>query len=161
YAKTRSQVASKLRAAILAFEQGSLVEPGRTSVEQFLNQWLTESAKPRLRPRTFVSYSQVVRLHIIPNIGRVSLQKLSPQQVQIWLNDLGKAGLSARSRQYARAILRSALAQALRWGVISRNVATLVDSPRVPKHEIKPLEPDQARALLDSVRGHRLGALFT
>ncbi len=46
-------------------------------------------------------------------------------------------------------------------GIVSRNVATLVESPRVAKHEIRPLQPDQARALLDGVRLHRLGALFT
>jgi len=40
-------------------------------------------------------------------------------------------------------------------------VATLVESPRVPKHEIRPLQPDQARVLLEGVRSHRLGALFT
>ena len=72
-----------------------------------------------------------------------------------------RAGLSPRTCQYARAILRSALGQALRWGIVSRNVATLVEVPRVKRHEIQPLTPEQARTLLATMRGHRLDALFT
>jgi len=161
YGKTRAEAANKLRSVIVAHEQGTLVDPGRVTVEKFLTGWLEDCARPKLRPRTLLSYAQVVRLHILPPLGRVPLQKLSPQHVQTWLNDLQRSGLSPRTCHYARAILRSALGQALRWGVVSRNVAALVEGPRVPKHEIRPLQPDQARALLDAVRVHRLGALFT
>jgi len=130
-------------------------------VEQFLNRWLTDCAQQRLRPRTFISYSQVVRLHVVATLGRVPLQRLTPQHVQAWLNERHRAGLSPRTCQYMRAILRSALAQAHRRGIVARNVATLVESPRVTRHEITPLNPEQGRALLAAVRDHRLGALFT
>jgi integrase len=108
----------------------------------------------------FCTVSQV-RLHIVPGIGRHPLQKLTPQHVQRWLNEHQTAGASARSRRYARAILRTALSDALRWGLLARNVATLVDPPRVAKHEIRPLTPPQARAFLDALAGHRLEALFS
>jgi integrase len=150
-----------LRATILANEQGSLVAPGRVTVEQFLSRWLEDCAKPKLRPSTFASYAQIIRLHVVPGLGPVPLQRLNPQLVQSWLNERRRVGLSARTCQYARAILCSALGQALRWGIVPRNVVTLVESPRVERHEIRPLLPDQARALLDTVRLHRLGALFT
>ncbi len=51
--------------------------------------------------------------------------------------------------------------QALRWEIVARNAATLVDAPRVPHHEIKPFTPDQARAFLDAIRGDRLEALYS
>lgn len=161
YGKTRADVANQLRTMIQAHQHGTLVAPGRVTLGQFLTRWLEDCARPKLRPRSFESYTQVVRLHIAPSLGHVPLQKLAPQHVQSWLNERQRTGLSPRTCQYARAILRSALAQALRWGVVSRNVATLVESPRVTKHEIRPLQPDQARTLLDGVRTHRLGALFT
>ncbi len=161
YGKTRADVADKLRTAIQAHEQGLLPQPARQTVEQFLNRWLAESAKPRLRPRSFASYAQVIQSHISPHLGRTPLQKLAPQHVQAWLNFVHAGGLSPRTCNYARAILRAALAQALRWGIVSRNVATLVEAPRVARHEIQPLTPDQARALLMTIRGHRLEALVT
>ncbi len=161
YGDTRSDVSLQLREVIRAHEQGTLTAPGRLTVEQYLTRWMDDSAKGKLRPRTFASYAQVVRLHIVPGLGRVPLQRLSPQHVQAWLNDRQKTGLSPRTCQYARAILRSALAQALRWGVVSRNVAALVEAPRVIRHEIRPLQPVEARRLLEVAREDRLCALFT
>jgi integrase len=71
------------------------------------------------------------------------------------------AGLSPRTVQYHHAILRRALGQAHRWGLVSRNVAKLVDPPRVRRPEIRPLTPEQARTLLEAARGDRLEALYT
>lgn len=180
YARTRKGVADKLAQLQRDHELGILSNPGRLTIEQFLSQWLTESAKPRLRPRTYASYRQVVRLHIDPYIGHHPIQKLSPQHVQAWLNTLSaegwrrkrtkadeaakrpeKRGIAPRTILYARAILRAALAQAMKWGIVARNVATLIDPPRMVKRQIKPLEPEQARQLIAAAESHRLGALIT
>lgn len=69
-------------------------------------------------------------------------------------------GLSPRRVAYIRAVLRRALGQALKWNLVSRNVATLVDPPRQVRHEISPLSPDECQRLLVEVRGDRLEALF-
>ena len=65
-------------------------------------------------------------------------------------------GASARTIRYARAVLRAALNQALRWELVSRNVAALTDPPCYRAREIQPLSPDQAKILLAAVAGHRL-----
>ncbi|MFN8058129.1 MAG: tyrosine-type recombinase/integrase [Vicinamibacterales bacterium] len=135
--------------------------PGRLSLDRFLTTWLEDVARPRLRPRTFLSYSQVIRAHIVPHLGRVPLRKLSPQHVQRWLNDRSADGLSPRTCQYARAILRSALAQAVKWGMVARNAAALVDPPRAVQHRIRPLSPSDAKALLAVAASHRLGPIVT
>jgi integrase len=54
-----------------------------------------------------------------------------------------------------------ALNKAVRWGLVARNVAALVDGPRIPHHEIGPLTPEEARALLEAARGHRMEALYS
>ena len=43
----------------------------------------------------------------------------------------------------------------MKWGLVSRNVAALVDAPRIPHKDIKPLDSDDARALLAAARGSR------
>jgi integrase len=161
YGETRGEVADKLRLAIQAQRDGVLAAPSRLTVDQFLASWLEDVARVRLRPRTYCSYVQVVRLHVSPHLGRLPLRTLSPHALQKWINALHGGGLGARTCQYARAILRSALSQALRWGHVTRNAASLIEIPRVPRHEITPLRPDQARAVLAVAREHRLGALFT
>jgi integrase len=53
-----------------------------------------------------------------------------------------------------------ALNRALKWGDVSRNVALLTDAPAAPRTRITPLDEQQARHLLDAVKGHRLEALY-
>ena len=52
---------------------------------------------------------------------------LTPLDVQAWLNAKLEEGLAPRTVQYIHATLRDALNAAVRWGVVGRNVATLVD----------------------------------
>ena len=100
-----------------------------------------------------------MRDHLIPGLGQVPLTKLTPQHVARWFHVLGTNGASARTIRYARAVLRAALNQALRWELVSRNAAALTDPPKYRAREIQPLSPEQARTLIAAVTGHRLEAL--
>ncbi len=71
------------------------------------------------------------------------------------------ADLSPKSLRYLRGTLRTALNQAVRRGLVSRNAAALVDGPRVQRFEIAPFTPVEALRFLSAVRGHRLEALYT
>ena len=59
----------------------------------------------------------------------------------------------AHTIQYARAVLRAGLNQALRWNLISRNVAALVEPPRHVPRGIQPLVPEQARRFFVTSKG--------
>jgi integrase len=59
YGKTRRAVAMKLGQLQREQELGILSNPARVTVEQFLAQWLTDSAQPRLRPKTYASYRRL------------------------------------------------------------------------------------------------------
>ena len=116
--------------------------------------------KPRLRPKSFVSYKQLTEQHLVPTIGKIELAKLTPQDVQELLNEIVKKGLSARTAQYVRAVLRRALNQALKWGLVARNVAALVDPPRIVRHEVQPFAVEEIKELLGLFEQNRLGALY-
>jgi integrase len=77
------------------------------------------------------------------------------------MNAKFESGLSPRTVQYLRAVLRRALGQAPKWDLVARNVATLVEPPRSVKHEIHPFTPKQAQAFLTAVKGDRLEALYS
>ncbi len=51
--------------------------------------------------------------------------------------------------------------QALKWGLVTRNVATLIDPPKSRREEVQPYSEEEARRLLDAVTGDRLEALYT
>jgi integrase len=132
----------------------------RTKLGPFLRLWLDDVAKPTVRASTFSSYEGIVRLHLAPDLGRIAVAKLTPADVQRLLNAKRATGLSPRRVAYIHAVLRRALVTAERWGLASRNVAKLVDAPRVQHHEIRPLTPDAARRLIETANGDRLQALY-
>lgn len=161
YGATRKEVQEKLTKALRDHQQGLPVPVGRQTVAEFLHRWLEDCARPRLRPRTFEGYESIVKQHLLPVIGKLSLNKLTPQHVQRLLVEKKASGLSARRVHYIRAVLRTALNQALRWNLVAWNVATLVDSPRVEANQVQVLDTNQSRDLLNTVDSHRLGALFS
>ena len=114
-----------------------------------------------MRPRTFHSYSELVRVHLGPGLGRIPLVKLTPEDVQELINRKLASGLSPRRVQYIHAVLRRALGRAEKWGKVARNVAKLVDAPTVVQAEIKPFTPEEARAFIQAIHGERLEALYT
>jgi integrase len=158
---TRHDVARQLDAALVARERGQLVTAPSQTLEAYLSTWLEQVVKQSVRPRTYVSYEGVVRLHVVPTLGRTRLDRLAPAQVQELLNIKLAAGLSPRSVDYIRQVLKTALGKAVKWGLIVRNAAQLADGPRVESREVEPFTPDEARAFLSAVRGDRLEALYS
>src|SRR5215212_8161417 len=168
YGKTRREVQDKLTATLRNVQQGLAVPTSRQTLGQFLDRWLTDCVQPTVRRSTYVSYEQYVRVHITPALGGVRLEQLTPQRVQAFLNDKlnavtpdGRRRHAPRTVQYIRSVLRRALGQALKWGMVSRNVATLIDPPRVVQHEIEAITPERARAILDAFKGDSLEAFVT
>jgi len=128
-------------------------------VGRFLTDWL-EGVRPSLRVESYRRYEDMCRLHIIPQLGAIPLAKLTPGRVQRHYSDRLGAGLSGTSVQLMHGVLHRALTQALRWNLLARNPADLVDVPRRTTPEMRALSPAEARTLLDAAQGHRLEALF-
>ena len=159
YGKTRQDVARKLATALKAKQDGLPLPGDRETCESFLGQWL-ESVRPSLRPRTWTRYESLIRIHALPSIGRVPLAKLAPAHLQKLYASRLDAGQSPASVRQLHAVLHRALRQAFRWSLVARNVGDMVTAPRVERHQIKTLEQEQARALLEVASGDRFEALY-
>lgn len=161
YGESRDEVRRKLNTAIHALAAGTLSDARGLTVGEFLDQWLEEVVKPSVRPWTLAGYEVHVRLHLKPLIGKVPLDRLTPLHVQQLMNRRISDGMKPKSVRSIRGTLRSALSHGVRWGLLSRNVAALVSSPRVEPYEISPLTPAEAHILLKSLKGDRLEALYS
>ena len=157
---SRAEVKDKMASVMRAHEEKRPIPDQRQKVGPFLRHWLDEVARPTIRASTYASYDDIVTGHIIPGLGRIALAKLAPADIQTFLNHKMASGLSPRRVQYIHAVLRRALVTAEKWGMVTRNVAKLVDPPRVPKHEITPLTPEQARRLIEAAVDDRHLALY-
>jgi len=160
YGETRAEVATLLNKALRDHNLGLPVAPERQKVATFLDRWLKESVRPSVRPLTYEQYAQHVRLYLVPAFGHLDLGKLVADHVQAFINRQLQKGLSPRTVQLSLATLKRALKQAERWALIPRNVALLVDAPRVRTPERQPLDPEQSKALLAAAVGERHEALF-
>lgn len=161
YGKTRKEAQEKLTAALRNRQLGLPVSNDKITFGQFLDSWLDESVKPSVRASTLDRYTRDVRIHIKPDLGKKSLSKLTIQDIQALINKKQKAGCSPNTIRHFHAVIRKALNVACKWELVSRNVATLVDRPRIPHFEIQPLSPEQARAFLKAIKGDRLEAFYT
>lgn len=161
YGRTRRAVADRMGNISRAAQDGTLIADERQTVGQFLARWTEDVARSRVRPRTLTTYQAAIERHIVPHLGRIPLSKLTPQNLQAWLRTLEEGSVSPNRRRYARVVLRMALNTAMRWHLVTRNVATLVDPPRVTGREIRPLSPDESRTFLVAIDDNPLEAFFT
>lgn len=164
YGKTRREVQEKLKVALREQQQGVLVTSPQQTVAQFLQQWL-KGHRSSVRIRTYERYEQLVRIHIIPYIGHIQLQKLTPQHIQnlyIKLENAvsGKKQLKSTTINVIHCMLHKALEDAMKWGLVVRNVCNAVSAPRRGRYEIKPLTMEQAKILLDTAKQDSLEAFW-
>ncbi len=132
----------------------------KLTVSEYLSGWLTY-VEQTLRPSSFRRYSDVMQRHVIPIIGRVNLAKLTPLQVQNLYNDrLTKGKLSPTSVALIHNILHRALKQAVRWGLLTRNVTEAVEPPREVTPEYITWSESQVVAFLAVADADELGALW-
>lgn len=158
YGVTREEAAKKLRKGQNTTDDNLPFTPENLTVSAHLTMWLAEKKKT-LRPESWRRYDDLSRLYIVPEIGHVRLAKLAVTHVQGLHNALAQR-VSGTTCQHAHGVLHAALQDALRWGVVSRNVASLVTAPRRSTGEMRFLGPEDARDLLVAAKGDPLEALY-
>ena len=161
YGKTRDAVKRRMVSALDDVQKGQPLPNDKVTVQGFLDEWLEGTAKARLRTSTYLRYSTLIRLHVGPQVGRVAIGRLTAQQVQALWTKLQSDGLSPRTIIQVRAILRTALKQAVKHGLANRNAAALSDAPKAPAYKPVFLNAEQAESLLQAAKGHNLEALVT
>jgi integrase len=160
YAPTQAECVARLQVLQAQAAGGLPAVDQHGTVSAYLAGWL-ETKRPKLRPSTMARYKGIVAGQIIPELGRVKLAKLQPVDVDRMLARLQAQGLSPRTASHVRAVLRAALATALRRGQVVRNVATLSEPVRVAKVPLRILSPDAAWGLLGAIEAPQLRRLAT
>jgi integrase len=158
-ARTKREVELQVAELIHKAESGGFTDAGKVTVREFFDRWL-ESAAPTLRPSTARRYRDVARLHIVGVIGNLKLAKLSAADIQRLYADRLAAGLSPTSVHHVHAILHRALDQAVRWGLLLRNVTEAVDPPRRAETEMRTWDAPQVARVLAAAHDDDLEALW-
>ena len=160
YAKTRKEASERLTEALAQARKGITADAGAMSLGAFIERWLEDSVRGSVRQSTYQRDASLCRVHVVPTLGKKKLKTLNASDVQRFYRDKLDSGLSSATVHKLHVVLHKALKQALRWGLVARNVTDDVDAPRVYKEEITPLTSEQARKFLEMARGNRLEALY-
>lgn len=135
YGTTRKEAQQKLDRAKQQAANGMHMASDQITVGGFLEFWLREVVAPHVRPATLKLYTHRTNHYLIPYLGKIKVQRLTPQTIVTFQNAMLKAGKSPRTTRDVKNVLSMALKQAMIWGIVSRNVASLVTSPPIEASE--------------------------
>ena len=136
---------------------GALTQPNDTTVAQWLNYWMDAVVRPNRAATTVHGYSQMIVNHIIPQLGDIPLQSLSPQRIQQYYAYLcNDCGLSPNTARKHHDLLRNALRIAVMQDVLARNPTDRVEPPKFKRPEPHFYDVESLLRLLDAVKGTRL-----
>lgn len=160
YAATERDAIAELKRLHARTVAGHVLTSSTPTVGSYLNDWF-ETNSDSWRPSTRRSYRDAIDRYLVPAFGPERLELLTPLMVQRWLNEHRTQHGARRRITLAHAVLRSALAEALRLQLMPANPAALVKVPKPKTRAIVPLDVDQAKKFLTVAKTHRLEALFS
>ena len=149
-----------LRERLAAIENGGYVPKQMETVAQFMARGLDTYAHTNTTLRTQDGYRGSIKRYIVPAIGSVPLQNLTARHVQKMYADMLERGLSARTVLHTHRVLSEALSHALKWGLLTRNVADATTPPRPQRKEMEMWDVDTIHRFLGAISNHRFQGFY-
>src|SRR5215831_18499894 len=138
---------------------GLHVDPSTETVAAYVERWLKDWAAANVSNQTFEGYAQMLRKHLSSRVGKLPIQKLRAADLQAVYAAMAADGLADCTRLHLHRIVHVMLKHATQWGVVPRNVADMVDAPRVRAQEIEILTAGEVQCVLESLRDKSLYAI--
>lgn len=157
---TKKEAQKFLTAKLREKDLGIFVEPAAIPLNEYLDRWLEEIAKNKLRARTFDNYESLLRSHIRETLGAKRLSDIQSYEVQKLYNGMKKAGYSPTTIRHAHNVLSSALKQAVKWKMLMQNPCDLCELPRQEKPEMKYFTPEETTKFLDAAKDDKYFTAF-
>lgn len=120
------------------------------TVERVLDEWMKAPVNRKLAPSTVQGYTNLIKSHIKPAVGSIRAEDLTARHLDELYEKMLDKGLSRSRIRHAHAVMRRALGQAVKWGWLDRNVATLASPPSVPKAKTKSPTPLEVKQILEA-----------
>lgn len=152
--RTKKEAVAARAKAMARHAQGKYVEHSRLTVQEFLATWI-EDQKERLQPSTLHSYRVALR-RLNEYLGSHTLQSMTAVQVEACYRDMLDSGLSAKTVRNTHTVLRKAVGDAERLGLVARNVVASAQPPRARRPQIATWSVDELSSALEHMRGSRL-----
>ena len=157
---TKRDAERLLRRRLDEEEKGQVTARHRGTLGSYLDYWLANYAEPTLQSSTVYRYKGHLRRSVVPYLGDVELQRLTPTQIQHLYTLLASQGLSQQTILHVHTILHKALGSAVRWQILSANPADRVNRPK-PGHSARSLWTlEDLAQFTAAIQAHPLRPLF-
>jgi integrase len=161
---TRRDAERALAHVVSDLDTGTHVTRDPETVGEWIDRWLPTMAA-KVRPSTYRDYGHCLE-RVVARFGHVRLQELTPLQIEEFYASLLRSGhrrggpLAPKTVRNVHIALRRSLADAVRFGLVPRNVAALVKAPTAERSEMATWTADEVRHFLDHVAGDRLAPVY-
>ena len=161
--KTKTEVRGKMDAWLMKHRKGKVINSDfdETTVTGFLNFWLESHIKPNRAKKTHQGYELTVRRYIVPFLGPMKLDSLTPLIVAKYVSDMFEKGFSVKMRKRGLDRLRQALDYAISLHVIPDNPCAASKIPTPESREAVPLTVEQCQTLFEHCDEHRIGDMIS
>ncbi|MDA8337251.1 MAG: N-terminal phage integrase SAM-like domain-containing protein [Peptococcaceae bacterium] len=154
--KTSKEVQDKKAALEAEVIKGTYAEPSAVTFGQWLARWLDVYVKPAVRDTVHADYESIIKLHILPALGDMPIQKLRPSDLQAFYKakleggrlDGKEGGLSTRTVRLLHFLIGKALKQAFKEVLAARNVNEATILPKMVKKEPRYLAPQELETFI-------------
>ena len=96
-------------------DDGLVFDTDNLTVGRYLERWLTDSVRDTVKATTYESYERLIRLHLVPTLGRLKLKNLTTTHVRGLYREKLDHGLSHLSAARARPLAQGTQAGGARW----------------------------------------------
>ena len=157
-AKTKHEAMEKGKTFLMSNQQDNTILKPDMTVAAWIEEWMENYVKPRIRPRTFEKYLSSLKNYTVPKFGNLKLSALETSSLQKHFNSLlvdGRAdgkGLSSSTVRAARRYFAMCIDDAVREGLVLRNVVRLTKSPKLTRKEIVVLTKDEVSTLIETAK---------
>jgi hypothetical protein len=119
-----------------------LLSGGRQTLADFAQEWWKLYAAPNLAARTLRSYAGLWDRHVLPRLGSMRLNAITPEAIKRFRAELEADEVGQPTIYRALALLQGILRRAVEWRRIGHNPVKAVQKPKVRRQrEVRPLSP--------------------
>jgi integrase len=163
-----AEARKKLTSLLDTVNKGEHIDPAKVTLKTWVEQWLgllernpDQRRRGLINARTLERYDQLLKLHVVPTLGAVALQKLTATGIDNLYIELERK-LAVRTVRHVHVTLKACLASAVRKRLISRNPAEDVEAPKPGNANIaNVLDENQLTTLVRGFHGHPLEGIVT
>ena len=146
--RTKKEAERRRSAWLAEIDKGTTVDRSTMTMAELMSYWLQTYAAHHVRPKSYEDYERTIRVHLVPALGHLQVQKLKPEHLQTFYSERLSAGCGKRTVELCHLRLSQALKMAVELDLVARNVAESVKPPRARAREMQTWDQEQASRFL-------------